>query len=158
MKKSNVTLPISAATQALALLMISCGGGSGDSFDTDIVDFTTVGAEVDPDGNTPLVVETSGMAGEMVLNTTPVVAIGDVHTVEIENVVFTSLPDASVDSARASVLLGRNLFGIQFCRVIRMLPAVRVICLSLATLMVFSVLLEQVVSVPDLIECPVRWG
>jgi cytochrome c peroxidase len=92
----------------MALLIISCSDGNdqGEVFPgvenagDNTPDMATAMAEQIP--------ESDGI--DAMVGTNPAISIGDVQTIEIDNVVFTSLPEARVDTTSPTVELGRLLF------------------------------------------------
>jgi cytochrome c peroxidase len=81
------------------LLLAGCDSGSG----TDIIPNTTA----TPDTPTPGI--TAG-PDEPVVDVTEIVPIGEVRTIQVNDVVFSSLPENIVSPPAASVALGRALF------------------------------------------------
>ena len=106
---------LSIVALSLALLLISCGEGPEDDNATSSqeANFENLITQPQPTESetTPIEIAAAPTENETTqTDVSPVITIGDVHTVEIDNVVFTSLPDASVNTTRASVELGRLLF------------------------------------------------
>ncbi len=100
---------ISVLSLAFSVLLASCSDGDSQSDPGDVGGEDVQLTVIEPTAET---VEPSQSIGEsdFLIDSSPVITIGSVRTVEIDDVIFTSLPEANVDASRPSVELGRLLF------------------------------------------------